>query len=41
LDKYPAADKDFIKRRIFPSLAKSFEPSKWNELLARWEKDTL
>jgi len=41
LDKYPATDKDFIKRRIFPSLAKSFEPSEWSELSVRWEKDTL
>jgi len=37
LDKYSLADKGFVKRKILPSLAKSFDPSKWNELLIRWE----
>jgi hypothetical protein len=38
LDKYPLADKGFIKRKILPSLAKSFDLSKWNELLTKWEE---
>jgi hypothetical protein len=41
LDKYPATDKEFIERKILPSLAKSFEPSRWNELLARWKESVL
>jgi len=41
LDKYPAADKELIKRRIFPSLTKNFEPSRWNDLLAKWKESTL
>ncbi|RSN76244.1 Uma2 family endonuclease [Candidatus Methanodesulfokora washburnensis] len=41
LDKYPATDKDFVGRKILPSLAKNFEPSKWKELLARWRETVL
>jgi hypothetical protein len=41
LDKYSVTDKEFIERKIFPSLAKSFEPLRWNDLLARWKESAL
>jgi len=38
LDKYPLTDKDFVRKKILPPLAKSFDPLKWKELLTKWEE---
>jgi len=41
LDRYSIPDMEFIERKILPSLAKSFKPAEWKELVIKWKENAL